>query len=168
MMLRALKRRALLAPAMVVAISVATATINGSVALASGGNAPVWGTQTTFTDSPLTEAFFASATCPAVGTCLAAGDGVSGSTELPVAAAESGGKWGAPSLAAIAGVAGDQGGYTSISCLSASSCVGVGYNTDTSSVSTRLAGIDRSVGNQRHRRRGDHVVAAERARCRLA
>jgi large repetitive protein len=140
MMLRAFKRRALLAPAMLVAISVATAAMNSPVALASGGNGPVWGTQTTFPDSPLAEAFFTSATCPAAGTCLAAGDGVSGSTELPVAVAESGGTWGAPSLAAIAGVSSDQGGYTSISCLSASSCVGVGFNTDSSSVSTPLAG----------------------------
>jgi hypothetical protein len=91
MMLRAFKRRALLAPAMVVAISIATAAMNSSVALASSGGAPVWGTATAFPDTPLTAAYFTSATCPSVGTCLAAGQGLaSSSAAIPLVAAESG------------------------------------------------------------------------------
>ena len=130
-MFRALKRSALLAPAAVAALVVALAATPGSIALASGGVAPYWGTATTLSTAGL--ALFTSADCTSATSCIAAGEVVGGSGGVPVVAAENGGAWGSPMPAGLGGST-TSGLYLSVSCMSASSCVAVGYNSAGASV----------------------------------
>lgn len=128
MMTRVLRRRTSLAfilAASLIALAAATST----AAMASTGGGPVWGAPTTSTGSA--EGLFVAAACPDSSVCLAAGSTSATSNGVPEVAAESGGSWGLPAFAAVLGVPSENARFNSISCMSASACVGVGVNSAT-------------------------------------
>lgn len=126
-----LKRRALLASAMVAASSVVLVAASSTVALASGGG-PVWQPVQSFNTGLPVEGLFDAANCSGAGSCLAGGVILAGTTATPVVVASSNGTWGQAATPGVSGVSGGESVVTSLACTSASACVGVGYNEDTS------------------------------------
>jgi hypothetical protein len=123
-----LLRRALIAPLAVASVSVAALASSHSVALASSGGGPVWQSPQNYTAAG-SSAVFEAATCETAGNCLAAGAST-GSTQIsPLIVASSNGSWGMPATATVNGGVGDSF-YSSVACMSANTCVGVGYSSD--------------------------------------
>ncbi|MGH2874235.1 MAG: Ig domain-containing protein [Solirubrobacteraceae bacterium] len=117
----------------------AVAGLIGAVTLAGAGSAgaataaPVWSSAQTY-GSPIAEPgaaipMFTSISCARAGDCVAVGSAVvlGGSVQKPVIAAESSGNWGPVATVAAPPTSSGPITLTSVSCLSASSCVAVGY-----------------------------------------
>jgi hypothetical protein len=126
-----MKRRLMMASAAVAAVSVALATTSGTAALASGGSTPIWGAPTALPSGIV--GIVDAAACPSADVCVVSGEtDPTNSASLPEVAAEHAGAWGVAGTMAISGVSSENAPFTSISCMSASACVGVGYDASTS------------------------------------